>query len=139
MKYTECRTFGESIVERAKNTMKADGFLSPILFAFDEQGKVKSVHLQSDRERDIADIAKEVVKREGAYAAVVANEGTFAEMLDGKVYAEYHFDAIAVACVHPDGHAVWITPYAKEHGITLGKTKALEGESFSGPITEILE
>ncbi len=139
MEYTECRTFAADVVDRAKSTMKADGCLRPILFAFNAEGKMQVVHLQGPPEAEIADIARAAVKEVGAYAAVVANEATFAEMCDGQIYRQYHFDAIAVACVHPNGHTVWITPFAKEHGITFGQTKVMDGQNFSGPITEILK
>jgi hypothetical protein len=139
MDYTECHTFAASLVERAKNTMKADGHLIPILFAIDQAGHMKTVQLKGGPNVEIADLARAAVKEEHAYAAVVANEATFSELYKGEVQREYTFDAIAIACVHPDGHAVWLTQYAREHGITFGKTMLLEGEAFSGPITEILK
>ena len=72
MEYTECRTFAESLVERAKNTMKADGHLIPILFAIDQAGHMKTVQLKGGPNVEIADLARAAVKEEHAYAAVVA-------------------------------------------------------------------
>jgi hypothetical protein len=138
MEYTKCRSAAEEIIERAKDTLKKDGFLKPLLFAMHQDGKIQCVHLFGKPEEEVADLARAAVKSTNAFAAVVANEATFAEMENGVIHKEYTFEALAVACVHPDGHAVWITPFAKEHGITFGKTRLMEGEHFSGPITEIL-
>jgi hypothetical protein len=139
MEYTECRKLGEQVVEKAKASLAADGRVIPLLFAVMPGDEVKVLRIGGDPGVQVVDLAKAMVKQVHAAAAVVVNEATFNEMVNGVFYPEYQFDALAVACVHPNGHVVWITPYAKEHGVTLGKTRLLEGENFSGPITEILK